>query len=83
MNIKAVGFDLFGTLVEAKADVNDCISSMCLHLEGSGFSFEKEDFLESYRTTVRGYREIRNEGHREVNNCVWLCDTLNKMGYDA
>lgn len=83
MDIKAVGFDLFGTLVEAKADVNDCISSMCLHLEGCGFSFDEEDFLESYRATVRGYREMRNEGLREVNNCVWLCDTLNRMGYDA
>jgi putative hydrolase of the HAD superfamily len=83
MEVKAVGFDFFGTLVEAKADVNDCISSMCFHLEGCGFSFDPKDFHESYRATVRGYREIRNEDLREVNNCVWLSDTLNNMGYDV
>ena len=63
--------------------MNECISSMCSHLDDCGFSFDDNDFLESYRATVRGYRTIRNEGLREVNNRVWLCDTLNKMGYDV
>jgi len=83
MPVKAVGFDFFGTLVEAEADVNECISSMCSHLDDCGFSFDDDDFLESYRATVRGYRIIRNEDLREVNNRVWLCDTLNKMGFDV
>jgi putative hydrolase of the HAD superfamily len=83
MPVKAVGFDFFGTLVDAKADVNECISSMCRNLNIHGFSFDDDDFLESYRATVRGYREIRYEDHREVNNCVWLCDTLSGMGYNV
>ena len=71
--VKAVGFDFFGTLVEAEADVNECISSMCSHLDDCGFCFDDGDFLESYRATVRGYRTIRNEDLREVNNRIWLC----------
>jgi hypothetical protein len=39
MPIKAIGFDFFGTLVEAEAKVNDCISSMCNHLHNLGYSF--------------------------------------------
>jgi HAD superfamily hydrolase (TIGR01509 family) len=83
MGVKAVGFDFFGTLVEAKAEVNDCISSMCTHLEGCGLIFSEDDFLKSYRATVRGYREMRNKGLREVTNCVWLCDTLNRLGFNV
>ena len=83
MSVTAVGFDFFGTLVDAKADVNDCISSMCNHLHSCGFGFNDNDFLESYRATVRGYRTKRNEDLREVNNRIWLFDTLKKMGYDV
>ena len=83
MSVTAVGFDFFGTLVDAKADVNDCISSMCSHLHRCGFGFNDNDFLESYRATVRGYRTKRNEGLREVNNRIWLHDTLKRMGYDV
>lgn len=81
--VKAVGFDFFGTLVDAKADVNECISSMCRNLSSHGFSFNEDDFLESYQAAVRGYREIRYEDLIEVNNCVWLCDTLSRIGYDV
>jgi HAD superfamily hydrolase (TIGR01509 family) len=83
MVVKAVGFDFFGTLVEAKAEVNDCLSSMCRSLECHGLRLSKVDFLKSYRTTVRGYREMRNKGFREVNNCVWLCDTLDRLGFNV
>lgn len=82
MSVEAVGFDFFGTLVDAKADVNDCISSMSSHLHSCGFGFNNNDFLESYRATVQEYRTKRNDGLREVNNRTWVHDTLKKMGYD-
>jgi len=83
MPVTAVGFDFLGTLVDAKADVNECISSMCSHLHSCGFGFNDNDFLESYRATVRKYRTKRNEDLREVNNHIWLHDTLKKMGFDV
>lgn len=83
MDVKAVGFDLFGTLIEAKADVNECISSMSTYLYNHGFSINDENFTESYRSTILKYRKIRRENLREVNNRIWLCDTLNNMGYDT
>jgi len=62
--VRAVGFDLFGTLVEAEADLNECILSMSRHLDSHGFSFDDDDFLESYIAAVLGYRTIRNEDLR-------------------
>jgi FMN phosphatase YigB (HAD superfamily) len=82
MPLKAVGFDYFGTLVDAKANINDCFSSMFRHLETCGIKLDYDDFLDSYQTSVRRYRKIRNQELREVNNCVWLSDTLKNMGYE-
>jgi putative hydrolase of the HAD superfamily len=81
MPLKVVGFDYFGTLVDAKANINDCFYSMFKHLETCGISLDYNDFLDSYQTSVRRYRKIRNQELREVNNCIWLRDTLKNMGY--
>jgi putative hydrolase of the HAD superfamily len=81
MPIKAVGFDYFGTLIDAKADVNNCIFSMYRHLESSGLTLNFHDFLDSYRDSVRRYRKIRTEELKEVNNCIWLSDSLKNMGH--
>jgi putative hydrolase of the HAD superfamily len=81
MPLKVIGFDYFGTLVDAKANINDCFQSMFKHLETCGISLDYNDFLDSYQTSVRRYRKIRNQELREVNNCIWLSDTLKNMGY--
>lgn len=83
MPIKAIGFDLFGTLVEAEAKVNDCIFSMCNHLHNLGYSFADDVFLQTYREVVREKRSTRYEEYKEVNNTVWVSDTLNNMGFDT
>ena len=82
-SVKAIGFDYFGTLVEAEAEVTDCLISMCSHLHGLGYSFPDEAFLKTYRNIVRRKRTTRYEEFKEVNNSVWVSDTLNSMGFDT
>lgn len=83
MGIKAVGFDFFGTLVEAEADWEACVLSMCRHLRSCGYDFSDDAFISNYRAAVVEYRERRHEDLREVNNCVWVADTLRRMSFEA
>lgn len=83
MAIKAVGFDLFGTLVEAEADWRTGVLSMCRHLRGCGYAFSDDAFVSNYQAVVAEYRRIRYEELREVNNGVWVADTLRRMGLEA
>jgi 2-haloalkanoic acid dehalogenase type II len=82
-SVKAIGFDYFGTLVEAEAEVTDCLTSMCSHLHELGYSFKDDAFLNTYRNIVRQKRSTRYEGFKEVNNSVWVSDTLNSMGFET
>ena len=81
MVIKAIGFDFFGTLVDAKADVNLCIESLHQRLCEHQIQIRLEEFLQAYRTVTADYRRIRQETHKEVNNRVWVAETIKKFGY--
>lgn len=81
--IKAIGFDFFGTLVEAKANSMECVLSMCKYLQKIGYEFSDEDFIRNYHSVVESFRKLRNDDLREVNNCVWVAYTLKKMGYEV
>ena len=83
MSLKAVGFDFFGTLVDASADWRGCVLSVCKHLQFCGYNIFSEDFITNYRAVTGEHRKIRNETLREINNCVWVADTLNKMGIEV
>ena len=83
MLVKASWIQLVRNAGRSRGGVNECILSMCRHLDIHGFSFDDNDFLESYRTTVLWYRTIINEGLREVNNRIGFCDTLNRMYYNV
>ena len=81
MIIKAIGFDFFGTLVNAKAEVNVCIESLRQRLCEHQISISSEEFLQAYRTVTSDYRRIRQEMHKEIGNCVWIAETIKKFGY--
>ena len=80
MSIKTVGFDLFGTLVEAKADQETCVYSMCNYLQECGYLFNGKEFFKNYRNVTTKHRKKRHDDLREVNNCVWVSETLAQMG---
>jgi len=70
MVIKAIGFDFFGTLVDAKADVNLCIENLHRRLCEHQIQISLEEFLQAYRTVASDYRRIRQETYKEANNRV-------------
>ena len=83
MGIRAIGLDFFGTLAEAEADRNACASKMCERLRECGYTINDGDFISSYQSTALEYRKTRETDLREVNNRVWVEDTLRRMGYEA
>lgn len=83
MTIRAVGFDLFGTLAEARADWRECVEFMCSQLRASGYDFTDTTFVTNYQAIATKYRKTRETDLREVNNGVWVADTLKRMDYDV
>lgn len=81
MGIKAVGFDFFGTLVGVEGDWKACTSFMCSHLHECGYEFSDDSFISNYRAVVAEFRKVRYEDLREINNSVWVADTLKRMGH--
>ena len=74
MSIKTVGFDLFGTLIEAKADHETCLYSICDYLNERGYQFDEKEFFKNYRNVTTKHRKKRHEDLREVNNCIWISE---------
>ncbi|MFQ6075141.1 MAG: HAD family hydrolase [Candidatus Bathyarchaeia archaeon] len=83
MIIRAVGFDFFGTLVEAKAEIERCIGGMCQKLCQHQINVSPEEFTPVYREAALHYRQVRHSTHREVNNCVWVATALQRLGYEV
>jgi len=82
-NIKAIGFDFFGTLVEAKAEAHRCISSICQKLHQHELSFSNDEFTQTYRAVASDQREVRRSTQKEVSNRILLAETLKRLGYDV
>jgi putative hydrolase of the HAD superfamily len=81
---KAVLTDYIGTLVNSRSYSIDA-SRKKLHkaLTEAGFEIGIAEFLEAYTEAHEKYRVVRYEQLREVTNAVWVCEALNKLGYNA
>jgi putative hydrolase of the HAD superfamily len=82
MTVAAVGFDFFGTLVEAKAEAEHCITKVFQTLQQHEITPALEAFRETYREVASTHRRVRRKSHREVSNCIVLTETLQRLGYD-
>jgi putative hydrolase of the HAD superfamily len=82
MNVRAIGFDFFGTLIDATAEVTVCLGNICTQLELHNIPISREEFTQTYRQVTHSYREERHHAFKEVNNAHWLQDTLKRLGYD-
>ena len=80
--MKAVGFDLVGTLCRPQAREEECVRELCLELGRSGVDVSHEMFVEAYDRVALKYLEIRRTTHREVNNRVWIAETLRTLGLE-
>jgi putative hydrolase of the HAD superfamily len=82
-NIKVVGFDFFGTLVEAKAEAHRCLISICQKLHQHEISLSHEEFTQTYRGVASDQREVRRNTQKEVSNRILLAETLKRFGYNV
>jgi len=83
-HIKAIGFDLFGTLVFVdKFSRRDALQSLLNILQENGFEIEDDTFVEAYLEAVRKFKDEARKDHKETHNRYWICETLNHFGYDV
>ena len=82
-NIKAIGFDLFNTLitVDLKA-LHEAMNRLILSLQQSGIAIETEAFEKAHGEAAQRFiKETRKDG-RETHNRFWICSALQTMGFE-
>ncbi|MBW2133193.1 MAG: HAD family hydrolase [Deltaproteobacteria bacterium] len=78
---KAVGFDLFNTLVVAEAQTLQlAMARLVERLRQNGFSLEEAAFNAHYATAAVWHIGQARESGRETHNRFWICDALNRLG---
>ncbi|MCD6306049.1 MAG: HAD family hydrolase [Deltaproteobacteria bacterium] len=80
--IKAIGFDLFNTLIMAEPwGINEALARLTASLADNGIAVEQEAFKQAYRdAAVRFIREAGLDG-RETHNRFWISAALGELGY--
>jgi putative hydrolase of the HAD superfamily len=80
--IRAIGFDLFNTLISAEpGGVERAMARILENLRQAGFPLEEEAFKTAYRQAAIGFiKESRREG-RETHNRFWISAALVDLGY--
>jgi putative hydrolase of the HAD superfamily len=81
--IRAVGFDLFNTLITAEpGGIDRAMARILSDLRQSGFPLEEEGFKTAYRQWAIHYiKEARREG-KETHNRFWISDALGELGFE-
>lgn len=82
-HIKAIGFDLFNTLIVAEpGTLSDAMGRLSQSLEQSGLTLEREAFEKAHRkAALRFIRQTRQQG-RETHNRFWISAALETQGYN-
>jgi putative hydrolase of the HAD superfamily len=82
--IKAIGFDLFNTLITMDPHgLNEANSRLMQSLRQSGFAFGDDRFKQAYRAAyIRFLEESRRTG-RETHNRFWVSAALESQGYNV
>jgi putative hydrolase of the HAD superfamily len=80
--IKAIGFDLFNTLLTVDPSaLDEGLDRLTASLAMSGFKAEKTSFKDSYReSALKCMHETRRDG-RETHNRFWISAALLNQGY--
>ncbi len=83
-NIKAIGFDLFNTLITLDFSILDTArTALISSLEQSGFTIKKKAFEQAYMTeAVKCFKKARKDGI-EIHNSLWISRALNTLGHDV
>ena len=81
--IKAIGFDLFNTLIIAKPHILDeAMRRLIDSLGQSGVSLDNEQFKKNYQKAAITFVTKAQKDGRETHNRFWICAALKSQGYD-
>ncbi|MEE9613215.1 MAG: hypothetical protein V3W19_18300, partial [Desulfatiglandales bacterium] len=80
-HIKAIGFDLFNTLITAEPQaLDEAVKRTTRSLRQGGLALEHEAFIPAYRdAAMRFIKETRLDG-RETHNRFWISAALETLG---
>lgn len=81
MTFRAIGFDLFGTLLQAEGNSSVCLQSLHQKLCEHGVDIPFERFSEIYRKVHEEHRPLRLNENREFTNQLELSKVLGQLGY--
>jgi putative hydrolase of the HAD superfamily len=82
--VKAIGFDLFNTLIMAQPGaLDEAMSRLVGALVREGFSIEPGPFRKVYRDAALHFIEETRKDGRETHNRFWISAALEKAGYSV
>ena len=80
-DIKAIGFDLFNTLIIIEPDtLIQAMKRMLKSLENSGFSIDEQAYIRDYRDAASIYVAQARKHGIETHNSIWVSHVLNSYG---
>ena len=82
-HIKAIGFDLFNTLITAESHAFDeAVSRLINSLGQGGLALDPETFREAHRQAAMGFIEKARQDGRETHNRYWISAALETQGHN-
>ena len=83
-NIKAIGFDLFNTLITMEFQaLKDALTRLTSSLRENGFAIEHNDFVEAHSEAVLDFLEQTKRDGKESHNRFWISTALAKLGHEV
>ena len=83
-NIKAIGFDLFNTLITMEFQaLEDALSRLTHSLRGNGFAIEHTAFVRAHSEAVLEFLEQTKRDGKESHNRFWISTALAKLGHEV
>jgi putative hydrolase of the HAD superfamily len=80
-DIKAIGFDLFNTLIIIEPDtLIHAMKRMLKSLENRGFSIDEQSYIKDYKNAASIYVAQARENGIETHNSIWVSHVLNNYG---
>lgn len=82
-DIKAIGFDLFNTLITAQPQaLLEAQQRLIASLRTGGLTLDTEAFQQAYKEAAVSFIEEAHRSGRETHNRFWISAALKTQGYD-
>jgi putative hydrolase of the HAD superfamily len=83
-NIKAVGFDLFNTLITMEpVALKDALARLTGSLKESGIAIEHGHFVKAHSEAVLNFLKQTKRDGKESHNRFWISTALGKLGHSV